>query len=75
VLGGGEYIRPALRPPGAARHRHLRLGRNRVRGDTVELLGEGRIAIYDNVKHGCCWYYWLAPTERFDLRSRHPIPT
>jgi cyanophycinase len=45
-----------------------------VQGDLLEPVGEGRIAIYDNTKHGCCWYYWLASTERFDLKTRHPVP-
>lgn len=39
-----------------------------------EVVGEGRVAIYDNQKHGCCWYYWLEPGQRFDLRARRPLP-
>lgn len=41
-----------------------------VRGDEFEVIGEGRVAIYDNQKHGSSWYYWLAPGDSFDLRSR-----
>ena len=41
-----------------------------VQGHGFELVGEGRVAIYDNRKHGCCWYYWLKPEDRFDLRLR-----
>lgn len=41
-----------------------------VQGDRVEVIGEGRVAIYDNKKHGGNWYYWLAPGDVFDLRSR-----
>jgi cyanophycinase len=41
-----------------------------VQGDQFEVIGEGRVAIYDNKKHGSSWYYWLTPGDRFDLRSR-----
>ena len=41
-----------------------------VRGDEFEVIGDGRVAIYDNRKHGNSWYYWLTPGDRFDLRSR-----
>lgn len=41
-----------------------------VRGDQFEVIGEGRVAIYDNKKHGGSWYYWLSPGDSFDLRSR-----
>ena len=41
-----------------------------VKGDRFEVFGEGRVAIYDNKKHGGNWYYWLSPGDRFDLRSR-----
>ena len=41
-----------------------------VRGDRFEVIGEGRVAIYDNRKHGSNWYYWLTPGDTFDLRSR-----
>ncbi|MEO8449518.1 MAG: hypothetical protein ABI647_07000 [Gemmatimonadota bacterium] len=45
-----------------------------VRGDAFEVVGEGRVAIYDDRKHGCCWYYWLEPGRSFDLRGRRPRP-
>ena len=38
-----------------------------VRQDAFEVIGIGRVAIYDNVRHGGSWYYWLKPGERFDL--------
>jgi cyanophycinase len=41
-----------------------------VQGDRFEVMGEGRVAIYDNKKHGGDWYYWLSPGDKFDLRSR-----
>jgi cyanophycinase len=41
-----------------------------VNGDRFEVIGEGRVAIYDNKKHGGNWYYWLKPGDRFDLRTR-----
>jgi cyanophycinase len=41
-----------------------------VQGDSFTVIGEGRVAIYDNKKHGGSWYYWLSPGDAFDLRSR-----
>jgi cyanophycinase len=41
-----------------------------VRGDQFEVIGESKAAIYDDKKHGSDWYYWLAPGDRFDLRTR-----
>ena len=41
-----------------------------VRGDRFEVIGEGRVAIYDNQKHGGDWYYWLSAGDLFDLRRR-----
>jgi cyanophycinase len=41
-----------------------------VTGDRFEVIGEGRVAIYDNKKHGGNWYFWLKPGDRFDLRTR-----
>jgi cyanophycinase len=38
-----------------------------VRQDTFEVIGSGRVAIYDNARHGGLWYYWLMPGEQFDL--------
>lgn len=45
-----------------------------VQGDQFEVIGEGRVAIYDNKKHGSSWYYWLAPGTVFDLRGRRVKP-
>jgi cyanophycinase len=41
-----------------------------VNGDRFEVIGEGRVAIYDNKKHGSTWYYWLIPGTVFNLRTR-----
>ena len=41
-----------------------------VNGDRFEVIGEGRVAIYDNKKHGSTWYYWLVPGTVFNLRTR-----
>jgi len=45
-----------------------------VRGDQFEVIGESKVAIYDDKKHGSGWYYWLAPGDRFDLRTRTAQP-
>jgi cyanophycinase len=44
-----------------------------VVGDTAEVLGSGRVAIYDDVRHERLWYHWLQPGDRFDLRSRRRL--
>lgn len=44
-----------------------------VQGDRFEVIGEGRVAIYDNQKHGGNWYYWLKPGDSFDLRTRSAV--
>jgi len=44
-----------------------------VTGDTAEVLGSGRVAIYDDAQHEGLWYYWLNPGDRFDLRSRRVL--
>lgn len=41
-----------------------------VTGDRFQVIGKGRVAIYDNQKHGNNWYYWLNPGEVFNLRTR-----
>jgi cyanophycinase len=41
-----------------------------VEGDVLEVIGEGRVAIYDNQKHGGNWYYWLSKGDRFSLDRR-----
>lgn len=41
-----------------------------VKGDQFEVIGTGRVAIYDDQKHGGSWYYWLKPGDVFNLRTR-----
>jgi len=38
-----------------------------VRKNIFEVIGTGRVAIYDNVRRDGSWYYWLKPGDRFDL--------
>ncbi len=40
-----------------------------VRKNVFEVIGAGRVAIYDNVRRNGSWYYWLKPGERFDLST------
>jgi cyanophycinase len=44
-----------------------------VRGDRFEVIGTGRVAIYDNSRHNGAWYYWLDAGDRFDLRARRKL--
>jgi cyanophycinase len=44
-----------------------------VIGDTAEVLGSGRAAIYDDARHGKLWYYWLHAGDRFDLNARRVL--
>ena len=41
-----------------------------VRGDVAEVIGSGRVAVYDNQKHSSGWYFWLKAGDQLDLRSR-----
>ena len=41
-----------------------------VTGDRFRVIGKGRVAIYDNKKHGGNWYYWLENGDVFNLRTR-----
>jgi cyanophycinase len=41
-----------------------------VRGDEFEVIGESKVAIYDNIKRDGLWYYWLSAGDRFNLRTR-----
>lgn len=45
-----------------------------VRGDTFEVIGSGYVAIYDSTNVvGDGWkFYFLAPGDRFDLKTRRP---
>jgi len=40
-----------------------------VRKNFFEIIGTGRVAIYDNVRRNGSWYYWLKPGDRFDLST------
>ena len=40
-----------------------------VRQNIFEVIGTGRVAIYDNVRRDGSWYYWLMPGDRFDLST------
>ena len=40
-----------------------------VEGNRFEVIGTGRVAIYDNHPHAGAWYYWLNPGDRFDLAN------
>jgi len=46
-----------------------------VTGDRFQVIGNGRVAIYDNTKHDNNWYYWLERGESFDLRTRSKLLT
>ena len=41
-----------------------------VRGREFRVLGDSKVAIYDDRRHGDKWYYWLTPGTVFDLRTR-----
>ena len=41
-----------------------------VQGDKFEVIGTGRVAIYDGKNHGAVRYYFLKARDRFDLRTR-----
>jgi len=41
-----------------------------VEHDEFRVLGKGRVAIYDNERHGSQWFYYLDPGATFDLRTR-----
>ena len=45
-----------------------------VQGDRFEVIGTGKVAIYDDKSHEGGWYYWLKPGERFDLATWRKIP-
>ena len=44
-----------------------------VQGDQFEVIGDSKVAIYDNQKHDNRWYYWLTPKTKFDLRTRSVV--
>lgn len=41
-----------------------------VRQNRIEVIGAGRVAIYDDKLHGREWYYYVEPGSVFDLSSR-----
>jgi cyanophycinase len=45
-----------------------------VKNNIVENIGKGRVAIYDNKKHGDRWYYWLELGKKIDLKTRTVVP-
>ena len=45
-----------------------------VEGDRFEVIGRGVVGIYDGKDHDGKRYYFLAPGERFDLKSRRRVP-
>ena len=47
-----------------------------VTGSRFEVIGNGRVAIYDGRRHGDeAWYYYLVPGSQFDLKERRPLAT
>ena len=40
-----------------------------VNKNKFEVIGTGRVAVYDNVRRNGLWYYWLRSGERFDLAT------
>ena len=41
-----------------------------VTGDSFQVIGNGRVAIYDNTNHDGNWFYWLDTGQSFNLRTR-----
>jgi len=41
-----------------------------VRGNRLQVIGDGHIGIYDGKTHGGKPYYYLSPGDRFDLHTR-----
>ena len=41
-----------------------------IKNGVGEVFGTGRVAIYDNIKHGGNWYYWLKAGDKFDFNKR-----
>lgn len=44
-----------------------------IKDGVGEVFGTGRVAIYDNVKHGSNWYYWLKAGDKFDFIKRAAV--
>jgi cyanophycinase len=45
-----------------------------VHGDSFQVIGEGKVAIYDGHKHNGNYYYFLSSGQTFDLRQRDALP-
>jgi cyanophycinase len=45
-----------------------------VRGGRFQVLGDSKVAVYDDRRHENRWYYWLSPGTFFDLRTRAVVP-
>jgi cyanophycinase len=45
-----------------------------VQGDRLEVIGKGRVGVYDGKDHDGKRYYFLAVGDRFDLKGRTPLP-
>jgi len=41
-----------------------------VRNNVFEVIGPGKVAIYDNVKRDNSWYYWLKTGDKFNISIR-----
>jgi cyanophycinase len=41
-----------------------------VQGDRFQVIGTGRVAVYDDARHPEGWYDRLRPRDEFDLRAR-----
>lgn len=41
-----------------------------VKNGSFEVIGLGKVAIYDNIKHGNGWYYWLKTGDHFNITYR-----
>jgi len=44
-----------------------------IRNGVGEVFGSGRVAIYNNKKHGSNWYYWLRAGDKFDFNKRAAV--
>jgi len=44
-----------------------------VEHNTFRIVGRGRVAIYDNKRHGSQWFYYLDQNAIFDLTTRTPL--
>jgi cyanophycinase-like exopeptidase len=40
-----------------------------VNRNMFEVIGTGRVAVYDNVRRNGLWFYWLTSGERFNLAT------